>query len=96
MLRAAACLLLIRARLLRVQQRQLQPPRAPACEKRHSFFEFSLCLTRACLGKMFVFIYKWRKKMSFSAPDQRIDRPKACRSVVERHHVSRSIHLRKR
>ena len=26
------------------------------------FFEFSLCLSRACLGKMFIFIYKWRKK----------------------------------
>ena len=25
-----------------------------ACEKRTSFFEFSLCLSRACLGKMFV------------------------------------------
>ena len=37
-----------------------------ACEKRHSFFEFSLCLSRACLGKMFSFIYKWRKKWRFS------------------------------
>jgi hypothetical protein len=26
------------------------------------FFEFSLCLSRACLGKMFVFIYKWQLK----------------------------------
>jgi hypothetical protein len=24
-----------------------------------SFVEFSLCLSRACLGKMFVFTYKW-------------------------------------
>ena len=32
------------------------------------FFEFSLCLSRACLGKMFVFIYKWRKKWRFSHP----------------------------
>jgi hypothetical protein len=24
------------------------------CEKRHSFFEFSLCLSRACPGKMLV------------------------------------------
>jgi hypothetical protein len=31
------------------------------------FFEFSLCLSRACLGKMFVFIYKWRKKWRFVA-----------------------------
>ena len=29
--------------------------------KRHLFFEFSLCLSRACLGKMIVFIYKWLK-----------------------------------
>jgi hypothetical protein len=26
------------------------------------FLEFSLCLSRACLGKMFVFICKWLKK----------------------------------
>eukprot|EP01046_Picozoa_sp_COSAG06_P037655 COSAG06_NODE_4273_length_4410_cov_5.289754_6_plen_101_part_00 len=32
----------------------------------HSFFEFSLCLSRACLGKMIVFIYKWRKKWAFN------------------------------
>ena len=25
------------------------------------FFEFSLCLSRACLGKMIVYIYKWLK-----------------------------------
>jgi hypothetical protein len=30
------------------------------------FFEFSLCLSRACLGKMFVLMYKWRKKWRFS------------------------------
>ena len=30
------------------------------------FFEVSLCLSRARLGKMFVFIiYKWRKKWRF-------------------------------
>jgi hypothetical protein len=34
------------------------------------FFEFSLCLSRACLGKMFVFIYKWRKKDRFYSPCQ--------------------------
>eukprot|EP01046_Picozoa_sp_COSAG06_P057193 COSAG06_NODE_11069_length_1573_cov_1.207598_1_plen_150_part_10 len=33
----------------------------PHLRNRHLFFEFSLCLSRACLGKMFVFIYKWRK-----------------------------------
>ena len=26
------------------------------------FFEFSLCLSRACLGQMMHFIYKWREK----------------------------------
>jgi hypothetical protein len=25
------------------------------------FLEFSLCLSRACLGKIITFIYKWRK-----------------------------------
>jgi hypothetical protein len=34
--------------------------------KRH-FFEFSLCLSRACLGKIMHFIYKWRKKCRFLA-----------------------------
>ena len=29
------------------------------------FFEFSLCLPRACLGEMMHFIYKWRKKWRF-------------------------------
>jgi hypothetical protein len=28
-------------------------------------FEFSLCLSRACLGKIMHFIYKWRKKCRF-------------------------------
>jgi hypothetical protein len=30
-----------------------------------TFFEFSLCLSRACLGKMMHFIYKWLKKCRF-------------------------------
>jgi hypothetical protein len=30
-----------------------------------SFFEFSLCLSRACLGTMIVFIYKWLKNAGF-------------------------------
>jgi hypothetical protein len=30
-----------------------------AVRKTASFFEFSLCLSRACLGKMIVYIYKW-------------------------------------
>ena len=35
------------------------------CEKTPLSFEFSLCLSRACLGKMIVFIYKWRKRGVF-------------------------------
>jgi len=38
---------------------------AAAVRKTPSFFEFSLCLSRACLGKMIVFIYKWLKKVVF-------------------------------
>ena len=29
------------------------------------FVEFSLCLSRACLGKIIVFIYKWLKNAVF-------------------------------
>ena len=35
-----------------------------AARKRH-FFELSLCLSRACLGKIMHFIYKWLKKCRF-------------------------------
>jgi hypothetical protein len=34
------------------------------CTKCALFFEFSLCLSRACLGKMIVFIYKLLKRGS--------------------------------
>ena len=34
--------------------------------KTASFFEFSLCLSRACLGKMIVFIHKWLNNAVFS------------------------------
>jgi hypothetical protein len=38
----------------------------PLCRKRHSFLEFSLCLSRACLGKTIMFSIKWdRKKTRF-------------------------------
>jgi hypothetical protein len=37
-----------------------------AVRKTASFFEFSLCLSRACLGKMIVYIYKWLQKRRFS------------------------------
>jgi hypothetical protein len=35
-------------------------------EKNATLFEFSLCLSRACLGKMTHFVYKWHKKCRFS------------------------------
>jgi hypothetical protein len=34
-------------------------------ETRHSFFELSLCLSRACLGKMMHFILKRAQKWRF-------------------------------
>jgi hypothetical protein len=37
------------------------------------FFEFSLCLSRACLGKMMHFIYKWPKKWRFPHPIESTD-----------------------
>jgi hypothetical protein len=41
-----------------------------------TFFEFSLCLSRACLGKIMHFIYKWRKKCRFlTLPTQLPARP---------------------
>ena len=36
-----------------------------------SFLEFSLCLTRACLGKMIVVSTTWRKKMRVSQTEKR-------------------------
>ena len=38
-------------------------PVAPgACKKTHLFSQLSLCLSRACLGKIIIFIYKWLRK----------------------------------
>jgi hypothetical protein len=51
---------LFSAGILNSKKQQLQEVRTTAC-----FFEFSLCLFRACLGKMFVFIYKWLKNAVF-------------------------------
>jgi hypothetical protein len=34
-------------------------------ERKRAFLEFSLRLSRACLGKKITFIYKWRKKPVF-------------------------------
>jgi hypothetical protein len=47
-----------------------RPPWVPAlallaCVTTVLFFEFSLCLSRACLGKMIIFIYKWRNRRVF-------------------------------
>jgi hypothetical protein len=36
-----------------------------ALRRKRSVSEFSLCLSRACLSKMFVFIYKWLKRTVF-------------------------------
>jgi hypothetical protein len=44
------------------------PPSRPAgstLQENVPFWEFSLCLSRACLGKTIAFIYKWRKKRRF-------------------------------
>eukprot|EP01046_Picozoa_sp_COSAG06_P023428 COSAG06_NODE_1859_length_8205_cov_15.172095_9_plen_118_part_00 len=56
---------------------RLYPP-----EEKQSFFGVvSLCLSRACLGKMFVFIYKWHLKkavfyspMKIALPSKRVNR----------------------
>jgi hypothetical protein len=37
----------------------------PILRENGTFLEFSLCLSRACLGKMLIFIYKWLKKCRF-------------------------------
>jgi hypothetical protein len=54
--------------LPRCRRRSCRLPARPA-KNATLFFEFSLCLSRACLGKMFSFIYKWRKKWRFSHRD---------------------------
>ena len=46
-------------------------------------FRFSLCLSRACLGEIIGFMYKWLKK-GFSAPGHALI---ALRVGVSRHHV---------
>jgi hypothetical protein len=40
----------------------LDTPYLSSVRNTASFFEFSLCLSRACLGKMIDFIYKWHLK----------------------------------
>jgi hypothetical protein len=46
---------------------QLSLQRADTLRENGTFFEFSLCLSRACLGKIIHFIYKWLKKCRFLA-----------------------------
>ena len=41
------------------------PDETVQVRKTASFFEFSLCLSRACLGKMIVFRTKWLKNAVF-------------------------------
>jgi hypothetical protein len=43
-------------------------PQPRHCEKRHSFFEFSPCLSRACLGKKIV-LHTNGAKVAFCAPE---------------------------
>jgi hypothetical protein len=47
------------------QHRFVPNEQLPGLRNTPLFFEFSLCLSRACLGKMMHFIYKWRKKWLF-------------------------------
>jgi hypothetical protein len=48
-------------------------------EDKRSFFEFSLCFSRVCPGKMFGFIYKWLKKTVFTRHTMRwIYQPENC------------------
>jgi hypothetical protein len=47
-------------------ENQNRPSCSCWCGKRQLFLSaLSLCLSRACLGKMIVFIYKWLKKAVF-------------------------------
>jgi hypothetical protein len=39
--------------------------------RKQSVFEFSLCLSRACLGKQIAFMYIWQKETVFSLSPER-------------------------
>ena len=58
-----ACLADIQYQLL-VQNSTAKGP-FPYLRENGTFFEFFLCSSRACLGKIMHFIYKWRKKDRF-------------------------------
>ena len=53
------------AQALRQLREALAKDESSSVRKTASFFEFSLCLSRACLGKVFVFLYKWLKNAVF-------------------------------
>jgi hypothetical protein len=53
-------------------------------EKTVVVFEFSLCLSRACLGKMFVFIFKWLKHAVFSHNSHSFRCARACGARSQR------------
>jgi hypothetical protein len=54
----------------------LEPVLAIDREGFASFFEFSLCLSRACLGKMIVLMYKWLKNAVLHRKSFKRHRPK--------------------
>ena len=37
-------------------------------QNKRAFLEFSLCLSRACLGKIIIFVCKWLKKPNVFSP----------------------------
>ena len=60
------------------RSKEVELERSPRVRVKHasssssiSFLEFSLCLTRACLGKMIVVSTTWRKKMRVSQTEKR-------------------------
>eukprot|EP01046_Picozoa_sp_COSAG06_P042772 COSAG06_NODE_5497_length_3442_cov_3.036195_4_plen_171_part_00 len=56
----------------------------PRLRKHGPFFEFSLCLSRACLGRMFVFKYKRLKKTVFTHRFKRQGVDASCRNAKRR------------
>ena len=63
--RPPASPLLLLLHLLYHRDRQLSALQRMPLRKTPLFSQLSLCLSRACLGKMIVFIYKRRKKWRF-------------------------------
>ena len=62
-----------------------------AVRKTAAFFEFSLCLSRACLGKMIVFIYEWLKNAVFRRRIRLQQRfVNACRIVIDHRPVRKT------